>query len=168
MAAPTVYNGDFQIVGSSDTDIVGWTSNGTTAARNYLVGAGNRALLLRDNPISFAEQAVNFATGGTFKVTFKLGWIVEAGCDGEIKVDGSQVWAGAADLASFPSASVLLARESSPFTVSAGPRVLRIGITSTAGYGLFYDDIAIVEVSATTPGRLVCLGSGRSGLVHVS
>lgn len=169
MAAPLVYNGDFQITGTSDTDIVGWTSNNSTAARNYLVGAGNRALLLRDNPISFAEQTVNFTSAGTYKLTFKIGWIVEAGATGQITIDGSPVWAGVADLASIPAASVLHARESDPFTVAAGPRVLRIGITSTDGYGMFLDDFVIVEAApATTPGRLVCLGPGRTGLVQVS
>jgi hypothetical protein len=166
MSAPTVYNGDFEILGASNDVVVGWDHTGGGAVRNYPI-SGNRTLHPRSGVGTYAEQAITFATGGTVKLSLLFGWRVAAGASAEISVGGVVVWSGTGGGSQVDSA--LYPVETASFTLAPGTHVLRVQMTNNLGYGLIFDNFAFSEVAPTAvPGRLACLGPGRSGLVHAS
>jgi hypothetical protein len=163
MAAPLVYNGDFEIQGASDNVVVGWTTTATAGAvRNYGI-AGNRVLPPRSGTANFAEQEVDFGAGGTFALKFREGWRVTAGASAEITIDGVVVWSGTGGGSQVDS--VLYAAETAAFTVPAGSYTLRVQMTNTAGYGLIFDDFTFEEVATTTPARLACIQPTIFGVI---
>jgi hypothetical protein len=163
MAAPAIFNGDFEILGASNDVVVGWTTTAIAGAvRNYPI-AGNRVLHPRSGVGTYAEQEVDFGAGGTFKLLMKWGWRITAGASAEISVGGAVVWSGTGGGSQVDSA--LYAAETASFVVPAGSHTLRVQMTNNLGYGLIFDDFAFEEVVASAPGRLICIRPEYHGLI---
>lgn len=175
MAAPTVINGDFAIPALSAGNTsnnptgagVGWTwdNGGAAGNRATIYGPGGngwpgQSLGLLANNSSSAEMAayqdLTF-DGSPVRLRF---WARR-------RTASSRIWASLGG--DVLLAGVLLPADWTEYTFDRAPtgvQRLRFGNQMYSGT---WSDLADVRVeSASTPGRLVCLGPGRVGLVHTS